>query len=460
MSSTTTTTTTKKPNDGPCAACNKEGAVLRCAPCRVAGVDVFFCNRECQVKLWKIHKAVCKKTSTSDSKKEQSGASKKDKQETKKGFKIPKPTELCANCLKTEVDIGFKVRMCSKCNVAYYCSRECQVEDWPKHKRICKQNCEFEKNIERSFDSREMNIYNLFEKWVPGPIFAAAYLALKKKGMAQQPPVKVVFVEVDFNYNAQTFIVTEEPRAVAIDDLSQDSREMIMEGWKHQNNKTIRGLHQVYAQYAIVSTKELGEKSQTNVPILFDKSELDQYEQNVDSSMFKVRFQCALVHLKSNLFRGWKSIRRSNLKKRMKQMELGQSYTAFVQNALQFFCSKSLQSTHQLVVDMKMGKEIGQISQLLDYKLWPMDKFEKVENVFNHVEGISSQPSSCTETAIKVLFLDIEISCSFEYTVFCGVNVIRNKTAKQCKKAADKHFRKLQQSVKEMPSDLLEKVSL
>ena len=56
---------TKNPT-GPCAACQKEGALLRCVPCRDVGIDIFFCNRDCQGKLWKTHKAVCGKVSTSD----------------------------------------------------------------------------------------------------------------------------------------------------------------------------------------------------------------------------------------------------------------------------------------------------------------------------------------------------------------------------------------------------------
>ena len=30
---------------GPCAACQKEGALFRCAPCRDVGINIFFCNQ-------------------------------------------------------------------------------------------------------------------------------------------------------------------------------------------------------------------------------------------------------------------------------------------------------------------------------------------------------------------------------------------------------------------------------
>ncbi|GFH57264.1 hypothetical protein CTEN210_13740 [Chaetoceros tenuissimus] len=453
------TTNSDKPT-APCAACNKEGAVLRCVPCRDAGVDVFFCNRDCQVKLWKTHKAVCKKTSNGDLRKEQSSANKENKQEGKKGLQLPEHLEQCTNCLRKDVDIGFKLSMCSKCKSAYYCSRECQVEDWPRHKHLCKQNCEYAKSIEICLDSRDMNIWNLFQKWEPTqPISSAIYYALAIKGIEQQPPVKAVIMEIEFNYNAQTFVVAEVPRAVAIADLSR--KEQLCEMYKNCITKTAWGVHQVYIQFAVVSTKELGEKFVNIAPVTFSKSVLDQ-KTHID--MREIRYRCAKSRMKSGLFRGWKSIRSNNLQKQMEQMNLGQYYTAFVQNALQFFCNKSLQNTHRIVVNVKMGKEIGQISQLLNYRVMPIAAFkeckEEVEKCFSHVEDTKSRPLLCTETAIKTLFVDAELCFAFDFVLYCEVNVTQNKTAKQCKKAADKYFKKLQQEVKEMPSDLLEKVSL
>ena len=153
------------------------------------------------------------------------------------------------------------------------------------------------------------------------------------------------------------------------------------------------------------------------------------------------------------------------LQKQIEKMNLGQSYTAFVQNALQFFCNKSLQNTHQIIVNMKMGRGIGQISQFLEYNVVSIaesKKFKEAENFFIHVEDAESRSRQCTEMTmlVETLFVDPDTSFAFDFVLQCEVNVTQNKTAKQCKKAADKHFQKLQQLVKDMPSDLLEKVSL
>jgi len=42
----------------------------------------------------------------------------------------------CASCHQT----GLKLKKCSRCRNISYCSRKCQVKDWPKHKEICRNS--------------------------------------------------------------------------------------------------------------------------------------------------------------------------------------------------------------------------------------------------------------------------------------------------------------------------------
>ena len=65
------------------------------------------------------------------------------------------PAEFCANCrnkvtrlekqLALEADCNCpncqekKFSRCGRCHVVPYCSRECQVEDWTYHRKICKK---------------------------------------------------------------------------------------------------------------------------------------------------------------------------------------------------------------------------------------------------------------------------------------------------------------------------------
>jgi len=41
------------------------------------------------------------------------------------------------------------IKQCKRCKCANYCSRECQVSDWPAHKEYCKEMCSIPKNAKK-----------------------------------------------------------------------------------------------------------------------------------------------------------------------------------------------------------------------------------------------------------------------------------------------------------------------
>lgn len=51
--------------------------------------------------------------------------------------KTTRRTNLCANC--KEHKPNKQIRECSRCKLAFYCSRECQLALYPEHKVICKE---------------------------------------------------------------------------------------------------------------------------------------------------------------------------------------------------------------------------------------------------------------------------------------------------------------------------------
>ncbi|KAJ3517319.1 hypothetical protein NLJ89_g591 [Agrocybe chaxingu] len=46
----------------------------------------------------------------------------------------------CSGCTKLNTDGGADLLKCSRCKIAWYCSRECQKKDWPIHKLFCKES--------------------------------------------------------------------------------------------------------------------------------------------------------------------------------------------------------------------------------------------------------------------------------------------------------------------------------
>jgi hypothetical protein len=48
-------------------------------------------------------------------------------------WESPKPPPACATCQNDHDDL----QRCSRCLLVFYCSRECQKADWPRHKAVC-----------------------------------------------------------------------------------------------------------------------------------------------------------------------------------------------------------------------------------------------------------------------------------------------------------------------------------
>lgn len=44
----------------------------------------------------------------------------------------------CASCSRTTGASGAPMKRCSKCHDTLYCSRVCQLKDWPSHKTTCR----------------------------------------------------------------------------------------------------------------------------------------------------------------------------------------------------------------------------------------------------------------------------------------------------------------------------------
>jgi len=67
---------------------------------------------------------------------------------------------LCFNCKKKDL----KAKLCSKCKVARYCSKTCQIDDWKKgHKKTCKLLVKQQKECKKMEDPSEGEVQEALE---------------------------------------------------------------------------------------------------------------------------------------------------------------------------------------------------------------------------------------------------------------------------------------------------------
>jgi len=155
-----------------CSQCKKAAQpgnkLLRCEMC----LNAYYCDRECQKKHRKQHKESCvlgdpiedmdRMGKTDKHVKEfirsvigaipkksvvgetwdrsimifQGGMDKPNMTLTQTYPALPLP----GKCTREGCDNDALKSKCSRCHVAYYCSRECQVSDWKNsHKHVCKR---------------------------------------------------------------------------------------------------------------------------------------------------------------------------------------------------------------------------------------------------------------------------------------------------------------------------------
>ena len=148
-----------------CICCNKRSGNSMCTcECGLAT----YCNKECQLSDWKNHKSLCPKSTKNKAKAEAEArarararakieADAKAEAEAEARAKAEAEAEAEARAkTKTKVEarendiselnpilcsnldcINIGSLQCVKCKCTKYCSRECQKQNWKKHKKIC-----------------------------------------------------------------------------------------------------------------------------------------------------------------------------------------------------------------------------------------------------------------------------------------------------------------------------------
>jgi len=77
--------------------------------------------------------------------------------EDSKDIAIVRDDTCCYSCSKSEIELGEKLKRCSRCGGAFYCSRDCQSKDWKLHKKVCRDVDENRTHHEESFDKHSWN---------------------------------------------------------------------------------------------------------------------------------------------------------------------------------------------------------------------------------------------------------------------------------------------------------------
>ena len=399
------------------------------------------------MKLWKTHKAVCGKASSSDSIPKDTKSLRKAMKKTNKSLRA------CYNCMKTERDV--KLSSCSGCDSAAYCSRECQKAHWPKHKERCKYNSMVRQLMDCTMTPSQKNIQNLFEQWRSKPVVFVGTLHAKCQqimDIQECPPTKIMRATLEFDFNLKTFVHAEEPKVIPLSQCPQQWQDALK--CTLSKGKEVKNVDSAFTQYALVTCKELGPQYQRLVDLHFEENSVNQsMEELVEAGNI-----CKGIPLKSDLFDGWEDIRKRNLKKQFDHLKTSTVYTGFLHNTMQLFNNKARLSVCVIVIYVKMGKELGKISDFVKYRKMPKSEIKTlIGNSIVKIPPHVQQPPAM----MMVIFMNIDTDTIFEYDNSTRkLNAPGDRSEETYKRNADYCFKQLQDSVKQIPSELVEKVSL
>ena len=116
-----------------CYTCHTyRGKMKKCGKCQ----QIYYCSIKCQKENWLEHKKICiaKKHEKIRIVKKHKKIRLVNRHENTTNSPSINMTNMCMTCYKRRPNMG----LCEKCHQVYYCSTKCQIEDWEKHKRICR----------------------------------------------------------------------------------------------------------------------------------------------------------------------------------------------------------------------------------------------------------------------------------------------------------------------------------
>jgi hypothetical protein len=85
---------------------------------------------------------------------------------------------ICQSCLKSGKDLDRKLLNCSGCEAHCYCSKECQIADWPRHKVQCKETRQLRQRVQNELPADQSCALKDYNKWHGSRISSLACLAV------------------------------------------------------------------------------------------------------------------------------------------------------------------------------------------------------------------------------------------------------------------------------------------
>lgn len=283
-----------------------------------------------------------------------------------------RPCHYCRNAKKDQMK-------CSGCHQVYYCSRQCQLQDWRAHKPNCKlmANMPLESKVQPGQGFEQLRL-----RWIKRAKSILPLLVLQSFPEAEfnrQPPKYELVVCFRFNYNYGTFMPLDTPVLLELDRSgNQNYMRNLVHAYDEAQKETKRKkkthfIHIVFDNYV--------EKMVCNVDPGAVESicrDLDMGDAEEVCKLFRrIDLSTSLCSqpdnkrshiLESNLLRQFDFFQQET------NMNIQVPWTGFVLNAYRMNTRNCRKGTHVLCVYFLFDFELGKIKRFTKYEVITMDE--------------------------------------------------------------------------------------
>ena len=187
--------------------------------------------------------------------------------------------------------------------------------------------------------------------------------ALTKEQTLEQPSPYFILLDVTFDYNWETFVPTKLPPAVVRknDFPFTDMPNIPSKAGEYKLTALINFEGMFNARIVTIQQSEIDECVQNNTWFAAD----DSWDTLRDS----IQADC---RLNSSLFARFPEIQQGNINKQVDAILSSEPYKTFLPCALHMQTTRPLHLTHVVVIQFNFGYGLGEIKNLVNYKVMPV----------------------------------------------------------------------------------------
>jgi hypothetical protein len=297
---------------------------------------------------------------------------------------------------------------CSRCRNDHYCSKECQKEHWPEHKTSCRRNTESAELQKKKGGKRLSDMFSSWRTEQLVTIKALPRSVLSNKQFKMQPPNFVVSLEVDFNYNYETFLPLAPPSVTMFEDFPSEFRAILKETLETAIRQKDRSPdvqnREQFSHIIVVSCRATG------IPAMMPvNSHPFCKKHSIDSVYWAIKKDVKVSSAYYNVGQ-YRSLQLSNLNQQSNAVRESEVFSLFTQQVFRMHSKEPRHKTHAIVLFFDFDFGLGQMKTFTEYEVKPLDEMKAlVQQGSQSEEEKQSLISNCLDVENSPVLLQSRI---------------------------------------------------